>query len=184
VAEPPDQGWSPPDRVEDRDLLAGTLRALGPRQRAVLVLRFYLDTFRLLNDTATSARETEAHLTGALRDALLRHVPEATWTLALPGDSKPIHIWCFDKRPGRPFCSGVGYLTRDGQIGDLVLQVQIPQPNGLPGAGVPSVFIRGIFPFRELLFCALAPFSALSARDYVGSLKSVNGEHPPGGSPR
>lgn len=41
--EPPDRAWEPPDRVGDRGALAAMLRSLGPRQRAVLILRFYLD---------------------------------------------------------------------------------------------------------------------------------------------
>jgi RNA polymerase sigma-70 factor (sigma-E family) len=41
--ELPEQAWSPPDRISDREWLAALLRSLGPRQRAVLVLRFYLD---------------------------------------------------------------------------------------------------------------------------------------------
>jgi len=41
--EPPEQIWAPPDRVDDRDALAAMLQSLGPRQRAVLILRFYLD---------------------------------------------------------------------------------------------------------------------------------------------
>ena len=36
-------GWSVPDRIVDRESLARLLKALGPKQRAVLVLRFYLD---------------------------------------------------------------------------------------------------------------------------------------------
>jgi RNA polymerase sigma-70 factor (sigma-E family) len=39
----PDQGSTPEHRIEDQQSLAGLLDALGPRQRAVLVLRFYLD---------------------------------------------------------------------------------------------------------------------------------------------
>jgi RNA polymerase sigma-70 factor (sigma-E family) len=39
----PDQPVVPSDQITDRDSLAGLLRALGPRQRAVLVLRFYFD---------------------------------------------------------------------------------------------------------------------------------------------
>jgi RNA polymerase sigma-70 factor (sigma-E family) len=43
AAEPPDAEWVPPDSIGDRDSLAALLDSLGPRQRAVLVLRFYLD---------------------------------------------------------------------------------------------------------------------------------------------
>jgi RNA polymerase sigma-70 factor (sigma-E family) len=43
LAEPPEQAWTVPDRITDRDSLAALLRLLGPRQRAVVVLRFYLD---------------------------------------------------------------------------------------------------------------------------------------------
>lgn len=39
----PDDGWPAESRVEDRATLAALLDSLGPRQRAVLVLRFYLD---------------------------------------------------------------------------------------------------------------------------------------------
>lgn len=35
--------WVPPDRVGDREWLTEMLRSLGRRQRAVLVLRYYLD---------------------------------------------------------------------------------------------------------------------------------------------
>lgn len=42
-AQLPDHGGPTPDRVTDRDSLAQLLRALGPKQRAVVVLRFYLD---------------------------------------------------------------------------------------------------------------------------------------------
>ena len=41
--EPVEVGWSAPDRIVDRESLARLLKALGPKQRAVLVLRFYLD---------------------------------------------------------------------------------------------------------------------------------------------
>jgi RNA polymerase sigma-70 factor (sigma-E family) len=39
----PDQPVATPDRIADRDSFAGLLAALGPRQRAVLILRFYFD---------------------------------------------------------------------------------------------------------------------------------------------
>jgi RNA polymerase sigma-70 factor (sigma-E family) len=41
--EPVEAGWTVPDRITDRESLTRLLKALGPRQRAVVVLRFYLD---------------------------------------------------------------------------------------------------------------------------------------------
>jgi RNA polymerase sigma-70 factor (sigma-E family) len=41
--EPPEQIWAPVDRITDRDSLASMLQTLGRRQRAVLILRYYLD---------------------------------------------------------------------------------------------------------------------------------------------
>jgi RNA polymerase sigma-70 factor (sigma-E family) len=42
-AELPESGWAMPDRITDRDSLVQLLKALGPKQRAVVILRFYLD---------------------------------------------------------------------------------------------------------------------------------------------
>ena len=42
-AHPPELSFSVPDRITDRESLARLLKALGPSQRAVVVLRFYLD---------------------------------------------------------------------------------------------------------------------------------------------
>ncbi|MFD0525605.1 SigE family RNA polymerase sigma factor [Paractinoplanes durhamensis] len=39
----PDRPVDPGERITDRDSLAALLRELGPRQRAVLILRFYFD---------------------------------------------------------------------------------------------------------------------------------------------
>src|SRR4051812_23431155 len=46
----PDAGWTQPDRTGDRDRLVRLLSALGPGQRAVVVLRFYFD--RSVEETA------------------------------------------------------------------------------------------------------------------------------------
>jgi RNA polymerase sigma-70 factor (sigma-E family) len=40
--EPVEQAWTPPDTFADRDALAAALRSLGKRQRAVVILRYYL----------------------------------------------------------------------------------------------------------------------------------------------
>ncbi|MER7009169.1 sigma-70 family RNA polymerase sigma factor [Dactylosporangium sp. NPDC000555] len=54
AADLPEQPWTPTDRVGSRDSLEALLRSLGPRQRAVLVLRFYLDYS--VEETATILR--------------------------------------------------------------------------------------------------------------------------------
>ena len=46
----PDAGWTQPDRAGDRDQLIRLLARLGPKQRAVVVLRFYFD--RSVEETA------------------------------------------------------------------------------------------------------------------------------------
>lgn len=43
VSQPLEASWTPSDRAGDRDQLIGLLAQLAPRQRAVVVLRFYLD---------------------------------------------------------------------------------------------------------------------------------------------
>jgi RNA polymerase sigma-70 factor (sigma-E family) len=43
TAEMPERAWQPPDRMGQRSDLAAALRALSPNQRAVVMLRFYLD---------------------------------------------------------------------------------------------------------------------------------------------
>jgi RNA polymerase sigma-70 factor (sigma-E family) len=68
----PDQPVTMPDQITDRDSLAGLLRALGPRQRAVLILRFYFDysaeqTAEVLQVTVGTVKSQTARGLQALR---------------------------------------------------------------------------------------------------------------------
>ena len=68
----PDQPVVATDRVADRDSLAALLRALGPRQRAVLILRFYFDysaeqTAEILQVTLGTVKSQTARGLDALR---------------------------------------------------------------------------------------------------------------------
>ncbi|MEV6631545.1 SigE family RNA polymerase sigma factor [Actinoplanes sp. NPDC051470] len=70
----PDQPVTTPDHLADRDALAGLLRGLGPRQRAVLVLRFYFDcsteqTAEILQVTVGTVKSQTARGLDALRAA-------------------------------------------------------------------------------------------------------------------
>lgn len=72
VKDPPEVGWTPPDRVDDRDQLMGLLAHLAPRQRAVVVLRFYLDhsveeTAELLGISAGTVKSQSARGLETLR---------------------------------------------------------------------------------------------------------------------
>lgn len=68
----PESGWTPPDRITDRAELIGWLAQLGPRQRAVVVLRFYFDhsveeTARLLGISEGTVKSQSARGIDALR---------------------------------------------------------------------------------------------------------------------
>jgi len=68
----PDQPVAATDQVADRDSLAAMLRALGPRQRAVLILRFYFDysaeqTAEILQVTLGTVKSQTARGLDALR---------------------------------------------------------------------------------------------------------------------
>jgi RNA polymerase sigma-70 factor (sigma-E family) len=68
----PDQPVSATDGVADRDSFAALLRALGPRQRAVLILRFYFDfsteqTAEILQVTVGTVKSQTARGLDALR---------------------------------------------------------------------------------------------------------------------
>jgi RNA polymerase sigma-70 factor (sigma-E family) len=68
----PDQPVTATDQVADRDSLAALLRGLGPRQRAVLILRFYFDysveqTAEILQVTLGTVKSQTARGLDALR---------------------------------------------------------------------------------------------------------------------
>ncbi len=75
-SDPVEVGWSPPDRITDRESLARLLKALGPRQRAVVVLRFYLDysveeTAELLHISVGTVKSQSARGLDTLRAAVM-----------------------------------------------------------------------------------------------------------------
>jgi RNA polymerase sigma-70 factor (sigma-E family) len=78
----PEQPVTAPDHLAERDAIAERLRALGPRQRAVLILRFYFDysteqTADLLQVTVGTVKSQTARGLDALRadEQLLRLRP-------------------------------------------------------------------------------------------------------------
>jgi RNA polymerase sigma-70 factor (sigma-E family) len=85
VDHPPEAGWTPSDRLDDRDQLISLLAQLAPRQRAVVVLRFYLDhsveeTAQLLGISAGTVKSQSARGLETLR--ALAYSPGTTGSTA------------------------------------------------------------------------------------------------------
>jgi RNA polymerase sigma-70 factor (sigma-E family) len=77
-AELPDVAWSVPEQITDRQALARLLTSLGPRQRAVVVLRFYLgysvqETAEMLNVSEGTVKSQSARGLETLRTAATAH---------------------------------------------------------------------------------------------------------------
>jgi RNA polymerase sigma-70 factor (sigma-E family) len=77
----PDREFSEPERLSDRSALDTLLAKLGPRQRAVLVLRFYFDysvedTARILRISEGTVKSQSARALDLLRDLATRTQPE------------------------------------------------------------------------------------------------------------
>jgi RNA polymerase sigma-70 factor (sigma-E family) len=73
-AQLPDEAGLTTDRVTDRDSLAQLLQTLGPKQRAVVILRFYLDysvedTAEVLGVSAGTVKSQSARGLETLRAA-------------------------------------------------------------------------------------------------------------------
>ena len=73
-AELPDVAWSGPEQITDRQALAQLLTSLGPRQRAVVVLRFYLgysvqETAEMLKVSVGTVKSQSARGLETLRTA-------------------------------------------------------------------------------------------------------------------
>jgi RNA polymerase sigma factor (sigma-70 family) len=71
-AEPLEHSFTPPDRIGDRRSLTELLGALAPRQRTVLILRFYLDhsveeTARILDVSEGTVKSQAARALETLR---------------------------------------------------------------------------------------------------------------------
>jgi RNA polymerase sigma-70 factor (sigma-E family) len=69
----PEQIWAPAEELEDRQALERILRSLGPRQRAVLILRFYLccsveETADILGISIGTVKSQSARAIAALRE--------------------------------------------------------------------------------------------------------------------
>jgi RNA polymerase sigma factor (sigma-70 family) len=73
----PDSATEPGTRLEEKEALWQLLEALGPRQRAVVVLRFYLDlsveeTAEILGITAGTVKSQSARALETLRALAIR----------------------------------------------------------------------------------------------------------------